>query len=271
MRDAFSMCKDELVTKLLHLRSPRMAQAMKLIAKQKGVSTCTVGEITALYRQTVEVETQKCGSFAQPASFTQLATPAAVDFNEVVISFELTTEMYSYSGEHPTPSGMNAKVGRWVAALGPMLTEDGGFKMSIPPGVLQTIDLPTFSELDFNESVIPDNMSVWVKVFINAVYNNQLRTNIVYQGGPEDYRFDDVGNSIYERISYDSFKFEGLEHGWNHFTEVTLTCDREKHDATRKVQYEVRCCFNECPEDGGVVEPVSQSRAAAWICNLMVS
>jgi len=90
MRDAFSMCKDELVTKLLHLRSPRMAQAMKLIAKQKGVSTCTVGEITALYRHTVEVETQKCGSFTQPASLTQLATPAAVDFNEVVISFELT-------------------------------------------------------------------------------------------------------------------------------------------------------------------------------------
>ena len=66
-----------------------------------------------------------------------------------------------------------------------MLTEDGGFKMSIPPGVLQTIGLPTVSELDFNESVIPDNMSVWVKIFINAVYNNQLRTNIVYQGGPK--------------------------------------------------------------------------------------
>ena len=159
MRDAFFMCKDELVTKLLHQRSPRMAQVMKLIAKQKGALSTTcgcIGDITALYRRAVEVEKQESGS---PG--VQLAPTPAIDFNEVIVDFELTTD---------------DKVGRWAATLGPIF-KDGELKMSVPPDVIKAIGLPTVSDLDFDEAVLPDDMSVGVKIFVSAVYNNQLQTN----------------------------------------------------------------------------------------------
>jgi len=288
MHDAFFMCKDEVVTKLLHQRSPRMAQLMKLIAKQKGASStstcgCT-GDITALYRRTVEVEAQNCGLGTQPTP------PPAIDFNEVIVSFELVTdidaddhfELLRATATHDLVGNpRNPKVGRWAAALGPMFTEDGGFKMSVPPDVLQTIGLPTVSDRDLTESVIPDDMYIRVKIFISAVYNNELRSNVVYKGGPDDYRFDDVGGSVCEHLSYDSFYFEGCgcprgnsERGWNQFTEVILTCEREKRDATRNakaVRYEVNCQFNECHEDGGLVDPVGHSRASTWIRHLVAS
>eukprot|EP00618_Florenciella_parvula_P024439 CAMPEP_0119472906 /NCGR_PEP_ID=MMETSP1344-20130328/4780_1 /TAXON_ID=236787 /ORGANISM="Florenciella parvula, Strain CCMP2471" /LENGTH=390 /DNA_ID=CAMNT_0007505943 /DNA_START=114 /DNA_END=1286 /DNA_ORIENTATION=- len=280
MRYAFFMCKDELVTNLLHQRSPHMAQVMKLVAK-KGRCGCT-GDITALYRRTVEVETQKCGLGTQPTP------PPAIEFNEVIVSFELVTdidapqdhfELLRATATHDLVGNpRNPKVGRWAAALGPMFTEDGGFKMSVPEDVLQTIGLPTVSDRDLTESVIPDDMYIRVKIFISAVYNNELRSNIVYKGGPDDYRFDDVGDSVCEHLSYDSLYFEGCgcsrgnsERGWNQFTEVLLTCEREKRDNGKVVRYEVRCQFNECHEDGGFVDSVGHSRASTWIRHLVVS
>ena len=283
MRDAFFMCKDELVTKLLHLRSPQMAQVMMLVAK-RGTSTCgCTGDITALYRRTVEVETlvetQECGSWEYRAKAgwdgTQPTPPPAIDFNEVIVSFELATAICDVVGNPRNP-----KVGRWAAALGPMFTEDGGFEMSVPPDVLHTIGLPTVSDRDLTESVIPEDMDIQVKIFISAVYNKELRSNVVYKGGLEDYSFDDVGDSVFEHLSYDSFYFgEGCgcsrcdsEPGWNQFTEVILTCDQEKRDATRKVvRYEMKCQFSECPEDGGFVDPVGHSKAAMMIRHLVAS
>ena len=245
-----------------------MAQVMMLVAT-RGTSTsgCT-GDITALYRRMAEVETQECGSGTQPTP------PPAIDFKEVIVSFELATFIRDVVDKPRNP-----KVGRWAAALGPMFTEDGGFKMSVPQDVLQTIGLPTVSDRDLTGSVIPDDMQIRVKIFVSAVYNNELRSNIVYKGGPNDYRFDDVGGSVCEQSSYDSFYFEGCgcsrgnsERGWNQFTVLFLTCEREKRDATRKVvRYELKCQFSECHEDGGFVDPVGHSRATMWICHLVTS
>ena len=259
MRDAFFMCKDELVTKLLHQRSPRMAQVMKLIAKQKGASSTTgcTGDITDLYRRAVEVEKQESGS---PG--IQLAPSPAIDFNEVIVDFELTT---------------NDKVGRWAAALGPMF-KDGAFQMSVPPDVIKAIGLPTVGDLDFYQAVLHEDVDrPMVKIFISAVYNNQLRTNMIYKGDIIERDFG-RGPTVYERFFYDGFDFEGCgcsrgnsDRGWDQSTEVDLTCSRERNDATRKVQYEVDCNFCEVHEDGGVVDSVGHSRATTWIRNLVTS
>ena len=83
MRHAFAMCKDELVTKLLHLRSPRMAKVMKL-AKGMAGDHEGAADVTQLYRDTVEVESEY-GTNGRDTS------PPPFDLDKVIISFELTT------------------------------------------------------------------------------------------------------------------------------------------------------------------------------------
>ena len=270
MRDAFFMCKDEVVTKLLHQRSPRMAQVMKLVAK-KGTSTCgCAGEITALYRRTVEVEMQIRGTT------TQHAPPPAIDFSEVIVSFEL--------------SAQGGKVGSWTAALGPMF-KDGEFRMSVPPEVLQTLDLPTVGchhnlQVTSRYEVM---QGMGVKIFVSAVNDNQLRTNIVYNGGPQHDDFDTLNGRGIQYTYYDYFQFEGctcsrgspvrgevirgnsrtLDIPMNQFTDVTVTCDRSIDDAEGEIRYAVTCYFREVPYHGGTSESVSQSNAAAWIRHLV--
>jgi hypothetical protein len=207
----------------------------------------------------------------------QPAPPPAIDFNEVIVDFELATDI-----------GGGFKVGRWAAALGPIF-KDGEFTMSVPPDVIKAIGLPTVSDLDFDEVVLPDDMSVGVvpntlllmdilrvKIFVSAVYNNQLQTNMIYKGVPEVGDLNDDGNSIHEYVQFQQFYFEGcgcsrgnFEPGWEQHTEAFLACVRERNDATRKVQYEVECRFHE--DDGEGFGPVDHSRATTWIRNLVTS
>ena len=119
-------------------------------------------------------------------------------------------------------------------------------------------------------------MSVGVKIFVGAVYNNQLQTNTIYKGGLDGHTdLHEDGDINYEYVYFQLFYFEGCgcsrgcSPAWDQTTEVLLTGHRRENDA--ELQYQVDCRFYEVHEDGGDLDPVDDSSAATWIRSLFAS
>ena len=144
--------------------------------------------------------------------------------------------------------------------------------MLVPPDVIQKVGLPTVN-IDVDEGLFPVEMTFEMKAYVSSVSNNQLRTNLLHTGVPDDGHMDEGESSVQEYVFFESFYFQGCSCsrggserlGFEQFTEMTMIGSFAKNDETRKMQYEVTCHFNECHENGGIVESIGKSRATTWL------
>ena len=137
MRGAFIECRDELVTRLLDLRSPRMAKVLKCL-KDDG---CEVtGNVTDLYRRTIAAENRTS------TALTWSPSPP-VDLGTVNLSFELAI---SDVPRQSSPDEFQAdRVASWAAPLGPHFNIGPDWSMNphdisvrIPADAIRDLELP---------------------------------------------------------------------------------------------------------------------------------
>lgn len=266
LRDQFAMCKEELVTKLLHLRSPRMAKVMKLATGMAGDNEAAA-DITQVYRDTVEVE-QQLGARRRDAELPSF------DLDKVIMSFELTTvntKSQSLSATVSATVGVERRVESWAAPLGPIM-KGKQFGIEIPPHIVDALGMPRPSadlcsaSPDDDESDIYNNIynitesgsyreepsEYWVihnlRVFMSAQKADKLRSLLIFEGDPES---DDGDGVTYFEWFLDFVDVDPIyREEWHRLYPITMVhMDCKDDRATRKVRYEIRGFFAFYPED----------------------
>ena len=196
MRGAFIECRDELVTRLLDLRSPRMAKVLKCL-KDDG---CEVTDnVTDLYRRTIAAENRTS------TALTWSPSPP-VDLGTVNLSFELAI---SDVPRQSSPDEFQAdRVASWAAPLGPHFNIGPDWSMNphdisvrIPADAIRDLELPLVwsdevkDQLQHGTHAWPWTTlwSMRMKVYVTAATEEGILTTVFYDGGiDEGYPNDDT-------------------------------------------------------------------------------